>query len=79
MLSKKRIRKLKDRIELCDSFIEKGIDVDFYRAEKERLKKLIDKEDRKQIILVRVLSGVALFVVFFGLFILIYFILSQIL
>ncbi|MBW2987998.1 hypothetical protein DRJ48_01945 [Candidatus Woesearchaeota archaeon] len=79
VFSKKRELQIKQKIELCESFISKDIDVEFYTAEKERYLEELKRLKHKRKVMITILSVIAFILVFTFLFLLIYYILSQLL
>lgn len=76
-LSKKEMEQLEQRIALCDSFINREIDVGYYKSERERLAKQLLELRRRRSILFKLLSSLGFFLVFVTIFFVVYYILSQ--
>jgi len=77
VLSKKRVKELKRKIELCDSFIDKEIDADYYTNEKQKCQAEIKRLNGKRKLFLTVGAGLALLALFGLLFMTICYILKQ--
>jgi len=76
-LNKKQVTQLEKKIHLCDSFINKDIDVEYYENEKEKLRKELTSLKSMQAQMYR-WGSIALFVaLFILLFVIIYWVLKQ--
>jgi hypothetical protein len=76
-LTKKAVRELEQKMQLCDSFISKEIDAEFYSKEKVRCQEDIKALKKRRKLVLGVGAGISLVVLFGLLFILIYYILRQ--
>jgi hypothetical protein len=74
---KKKVDDLKQKIILCDNFIARGIDSDFYIKEKENYQKIIKTLEGRQKAMKTVFSILTFVFLFLFFFALIYYILKQ--
>ena len=77
MLRKGALAELQDKVKLCDSFINKEIDVEYYSKQKEDYLVQIKGLKQQTKLFVTIFSIFLVFVLFGALFFLIFYILSQ--
>ncbi len=78
-LSKKKVIELEHKIKLCESFIEKEIDVEFYTQEKQNAEFVAKQLKAKSKVFLTFGAGGALILLFALLFFLVYYTLKQLL
>ncbi len=77
MFYQKRVDELKERIALCESFISRGIDVDYYENQKKLYKSRLESLKVKIKIFKKAVSVIVFIVLFITLFSMVYYILKQ--
>jgi hypothetical protein len=77
VFSMRRVTELQHKLQLCDSFIEKDIDVAYYSEEKSKAQKELDSIIRKKSITGKLLSAGVFSALFIMLFFLVLYILKQ--
>jgi len=75
--SKKRIEDLKQKIALCDSFIKREIDIDFYQNQKALYEKMLESTEKNSKYMFKSITVVIFIFLFLLLFVLVYYILKQ--
>ncbi len=77
VFSSKRFRELSHKIQLCDSFIAKEIDVEYYKKEKEKAQKELDEISKEKKVSKKFISIGIFIALFIALFFLVLYILKQ--
>ncbi len=77
MFYQKRVDELKERIALCESFISRGIDVDYYKNQKKLYLSKLESLNLKIKIFKKVITVTVFILLFITLFSMVYYVLRQ--